>query len=330
MCFPESDAAIAGGREGMEHENHHRMHLTGICLLSVLWYADFAADPAIEALLGKYDRQAREDAEQVIGQLKGVQLSPDHEIAEIPTAQIEDTALIDLINQVQMYYTNAPVSAAALFTMDANMYPGDIRKCDMSLIYKYTETLCKLHMTGAQLKKYMEWSMNYFNTFHSGDLTISFNPKIPAYNYDMFEGVNYEVNIANAPGNRIESLTWPDGRPVADDDEFDIVVNSYRAVSHLLAPGEIYGEDDLPVLLEMDVRGNIGGVRDLIRDYIVHVRGGTIFPECSGNWQITGNDWDKEMHQKAVEMLASGKLTIPASENGKNWNTKPITEEDVQ
>lgn len=189
--------------------------------------ADFAADPAIEALLGKYDRQAREDAEQVIGQLKGDQLSPDHEIAEIPTAQIEDTALIDLINQVQMYYTNAPVSAAALFTMDANMYPGDIRKCDMSLIYKYTETLYKLHMTGAQLKKYMEWSMNYYNTFHSGDLTISFNPEIPAYNYDMFEGVNYEVNIANAPGNRIESLTWPDGRPVADDDEFDIAVNSY-------------------------------------------------------------------------------------------------------
>ena len=120
--------------------------------------ADYAPDPAIVALLGKYDKQAREDAEIVIGKLEGGPLSPENEIADIPTAQIRDTALIDLINDVQMYYTGAPVSATALFTMNANMYPGDIRKCDMALIYKFNNTLYKLHMNGAQLKKYMEWS----------------------------------------------------------------------------------------------------------------------------------------------------------------------------
>ena len=221
--------------------------------------ADFEADPAIVELLGKYDEQARADAEQVVGQLADGALAPDNEIAEIPSAQIQDTALIDLINAVQMYYTDAPVSAAALFTMDANMFPGDIHKCDMALVYKYTNTLYKLHMTGAQLKKYMEWSVNYYNTFKPGDLTISFNPEIRAYNYDMFAGVNYEVNIANEPGSRIENLTWPDGTPVKEDDEFDIAVNNYRANSQLLAPGEIYEPDDMPTLLEMDVRGEIGG-----------------------------------------------------------------------
>ena len=250
--------------------------------------ADFEADPAIVELLGKYDEQARADAEQVVGQLADGALAPDNEIAEIPSAQIQDTALIDLINDVQMYYTGAPVSAAALFTMDANMYPGDIHKCDMALVYKYTNTLYKLHMTGAQLKKYMEWSVNYYNTFKPGDLTISFNPEIRAYNYDMFAGVNYEVNIANEPGSRIENLTWPDGTPVKEDDEFDIAVNNYRANSQLLAPGEIYTGDDLPTLLEMDVRGEIGGVRELIRDYIVNVKGGVIVPECDDSWRLTG------------------------------------------
>ena len=57
---------------------------------------------------------------------------------------------------------------------------------------------------------------------------------------DMFAGVNYEINIANEPGSRIGNLTWPDGTPVADDDEFDIAVNNYRAVSQLLVPGVIY------------------------------------------------------------------------------------------
>ena len=292
--------------------------------------AEYEADPAIVELLGKYDEQAREDAEQVIGTLADGALAPENEISEIPTAQIQDTALLDLINEVQMYYTGAPVSGAALFVMDANMYPGDIHKCDMALIYKYTNTLYKLHVTGAQLKKYMEWSVSYYNTFQPGDLTISFSPDIRAYNYDMFAGVNYEVNIANEPGNRIENLTWPDGTPVVDDEEFDLTVNNYRANSQLLAPGEIFEEGDMPTLLEMDVRGDIGGVRELIRDYIINVKGGTITPECDNNWKITGNDWDADLHQTAVEMLAAGELTIPTSEDGRTPNVKAITEADVQ
>ena len=185
------------------------------------------------------------------------------------------------------------------------------------------------YMNGAQLKKYMEWSAAYYNTWKPGDLTISFTPGIPAYNYDMFAGVNYEINIANEPGSRIENLTWPDGTPVADDDEFDIAVNNYRAASQLLAPGVIYEDGDMPTLLEKDVRGDIGGVRELIRDYIVNVKGGTIIPACDANWRIIGNDWDGDLRRKAVELLADGKLTIPTSEDGRTPNVKTITEEDV-
>ncbi len=292
--------------------------------------ADFEPDPAIMELLGPYDAQAREDAMQVVGRLVGGPLAPESEIADIPTAQIQDTALIDLINDVQMYYTGAPVSAAALFVASANLYPGDIHKCDMALVYKYTNTLYKLRMTGAQLKKYMEWSANYYQTYRPGDLTVAFDPDVRAYSYDMFEGVNYEINIANEPGSRIENLTWPDGAPVKDDDEFDIAVNNYRASSQLLTPGEIYEAGDTPTLLEIDVRDDIGGIRELIRDYIVRVKGGVIRPECNDNWRLTGNDWDPELHQKAVEMLAAGELTVPTSEDGRTPNVKAITEADVE
>lgn len=106
-----------------------------------------------------------------------------------------------------MYYTNADVSSAALFNMNANLQEGEIRKCNTSLVYKYANTLYKLEMTGAQLKKYMEWSASYYNTYQPDDLTISFNEEIQAYNYDMFEGVNYEIDIANPPGSRIKNLT---------------------------------------------------------------------------------------------------------------------------
>jgi len=177
---------------------------------------------------------------------------------------------------------------AALLDEDANMQPGDICKSDMARIFKYSNTLYKLRMIGAQLKKYMEWSANYYNTFQPVDPTITFDQDIPIYNYDMFAGVRYEVNIANPAGSRIENLTWPDGEPVKDEDEFEIAVNNYRATTQLLAPGTIYEEDDLPELVEMDVHGEIGGVREMIRDYIVTEKGGVIRPECDENWRITG------------------------------------------
>ena len=37
-------------------------------------------------------------------------------------------------------------------------------------------------MTGAQLKKYMEWTVSYYNTYKPGDLTISFSEDMRAYN----------------------------------------------------------------------------------------------------------------------------------------------------
>lgn len=287
-------------------------------------------DAEMMELLASYNEYAIKEAETVIGKLADGDLAPANEIEAIPAAQIQDTALIDLINEVQTYYTDADVSASALFTMSANLKEGDIRKCDTSLIYKYTNTLYKLKMTGAQLKKYMEWSAKYYNQYQPGDLTISFNPDVRAYNYDMFSGVNYEINIANEVGNRIQNLTWPDGTPVKDDDEFTLAVNNYRANSQLLSAGEIYEEGECPELLEIDVRGELGGVRELIGDYIVNVKGGTITPEVDNNWKIVGNDWNEELHAKAVSMIADGTITIPTSEDGRTPNVKSITEEDVQ
>ena len=250
--------------------------------------ADYEADPAMMELLAKYDARAREDAEEVIGRLEGGSLVPEGTESEpIPAALTQDTALIDLVNIVQMHYTGAAVSASALSGEGTNLKPGDIRKCDTAQIYKFSNTLYKLHMNGAQLKKYMEWSTGYFKTAEPGDTAFSINEEFPTYNYYMFAGVNYDVNLSREQGSRIENLTWPDGIPVRDEDEFDIAVNNYCANSQLLVPGVIYEDgEQLPVLMEMDVHGEIGGIRELILDYIRNVKGGVIHPECDQNWKI--------------------------------------------
>lgn len=250
--------------------------------------ADYEADPALTELLEHYDLRAREDANQVIGRLEGGPLAPENGADGIPAARLRDTALVDLIEDAQMYYAGVNVAATASPPWNANLYPGEIRKCDVSKIYGFSNTLYRVHITGAQLKAFLEWTSEFYNTFRPGDQSVSFNEKFPAFNYYLFSGVCYEVNLSHEPGSRIEHLTWPNGDPVMDDDAFDIAVNSYCANSQLLVPGVIYTEDDLPTLVEKDVHGEIGGIREMIRDYIANVKGGVIHPECDDNWRITG------------------------------------------
>ena len=294
--------------------------------------SEYESDKELSKKLAPYNERAKKEANIIIGELIGGNLVPENEIAEIPQAQIEPTSLIDLINEVQMYYTDAQVSSAALFNIDANLEPGKIKKSDTSLIYKYGNTLYKVQMTGKQLKKYIEWSANYYNTYNPKDLTISFNENVRGFNYDMFSGVDYQIDISEKPGNRIKNLKWTKtGKEVKDDEVFVIAVNNYRVNTHLLSYGEIYEEgEELPKVLEIDVNGKIGGVRELIGDYIKNVKGGKIIPNNPKNWEIIGNNWDEEKHKKAVQMIREGKIKIPSSQDGRTPNVKSITEDDLK
>lgn len=294
--------------------------------------SEYESDKELSKKLAPYNERAKKEANIIIGELIGGNLVPENEIAEIPQAQIEPTSLIDLINEVQMYYTDAQVSSAALFNIDANLEPGKIKKSDTSLIYKYGNTLYKVQMTGKQLKKYIEWSANYYNTYNPKDLTISFNENVRGFNYDMFSGVDYQIDISEKPGNRIKNLKWTKtGKEVKDNEVFVIAVNNYRVNTHLLSYGEIYEEgEELPKVLEIDVNGKIGGVRELIGDYIKNVKGGKITPNNPKNWEIIGNNWDEEKHKKAVQMIREGKIKIPSSQDGRTPNVKSITEDDLK
>ncbi|WP_250278628.1 5'-nucleotidase C-terminal domain-containing protein [[Clostridium] colinum] len=282
----------------------------------------YEPDKEVLKVLERYDQKAKKDANTIIGKLECGDLVPKNEIKGIAQAYIQDTALIDFINEVQLYYSGADISAAALLSTNANMKQGDIKKSDTSLIYKYPNTLYVVEMTGKQLKQYMEWNASYFNQYKDGDLTISFKPDSRGYWYDMFTGINYEINISKEVGNRIENLTKADGTPVKDTDVFKVALNNYRANSHILSD-VIFKDGDKPKLLQIDVRGDIGGVRELIGDYIQNVKKGKITNKVDNNWKITGINWDKELHEKAKEQINSGKIKLA------KYNSKSITVNDL-
>lgn len=291
---------------------------------------DLPADAALSQQLAGYDARAKADAETLIGELRGGNMAPENDVVNIPQPMVQDTALLDFINEVQMYYTGAKVSATALTSMTSQMKEGPIRKCDTASIYTYQNTLYKLEMNGAQLRSFMEWSAGFFKTWVPGDLTVAFDPSTRYYLYDAFEGVNYEIDVSQEPGGRIRNLTWPDGSPVRDEEVFTVAVNNYRATTQLLIAADIFAPGEpLPKLLEIDVRGDLGGIRELLAEYIRTVKGGVIQPKVNNNWKLVGTNWDEAKRAQALKLLAEGKMPLPGSSTSRTLPGAAVTEADL-
>jgi 2',3'-cyclic-nucleotide 2'-phosphodiesterase/3'-nucleotidase len=151
-------------------------------------------------------------------------------------SRYKDTPILDYINKVQTdtvtaalagtEYASLPVlSVAAPFSRTALFPAGQVKIKDVAGLYIYDNTLEAVVLTGAEVKAYLEYSAKYFVTLAPGapadPATIS-DPAVPDYNYDVFSGVTYDIDISRPVGDRI-TLTG-----VAPDDRFVVAVNNYR------------------------------------------------------------------------------------------------------
>jgi 2',3'-cyclic-nucleotide 2'-phosphodiesterase/3'-nucleotidase len=171
-------------------------------------------------------------------------------------AMIEDTPIIDLINQVQLRKTKAQLSAAASFTSDAVIKAGKITVADMAAIYPYENALVAIKLTGKQLKEYLEFSARIFAPFESGKPV--FAADVRGYNYDMVAGVTYDIDVRQPVDSRILNLTYQ-GKPVTDGQTFTMAMNSYRQ----RGGGGFEMLKNCPVVYNQEE-----SIRDLMIDYL--------------------------------------------------------------
>lgn len=300
-------------------------------------------DESLALALKSYDERAKADASIVIGKLEGPSLADKNEIADIPESLVRDQGITDLVNEVQIYNSNKHlesqgidldsgymVSAAALFDAGSNMQTGDIKKSDISNIYKYDNKLYTIKTNGKQLKRFMEWTASIYNTFNAGDLTVSLNPDIRLYQYDMFDGISYEINISKSAGSRIENVKFEkDGKVVEDTDVVYLSVNNYRYDSVLNASSNPVFETGTHEKVYDTNNDKISDMRDLITDYIVNVKGGKINRNIDNNWKLTGVNYDEKLREEVVKLVNDGILSIPVSDDGRTPNVKSLTINDV-
>jgi 2',3'-cyclic-nucleotide 2'-phosphodiesterase (5'-nucleotidase family) len=226
------------------------------------------ADPDLVKIAQPYDRETQAWLSKAIGESAA-------ELTAVE-ARFRDTAILDLIQRVQLEAGKADVSMAAVFNADARIAKGPVTVRDIAGLYIYENTLVVLEVTGQQLKDALEHSAKYFRPYEPGKSPADLvDEKIPAYNFDIAEGVTYELNISKPIGQRIENLQFQ-GKPLAPAQKLRLATNNYRVnggggYTMYKGASVVYRSSE--------------EIRELIIDWVE--RHQTIPTEPDNNWKIT-------------------------------------------
>ncbi len=177
-------------------------------------------DPEILDLVRPYHEATQTWLSQPIGRCR-VALSSRE-------SRLRDSAIIDLIHRVQLEAGKADISFAAAFTLDASLPAGDVTVRDLAALYVYENTLVVIELTGAEVKEALEHAARYFRPYEPG-LTPEelIDPRIPGYNFDMAEGVDYTLDLRRPLGDRVVDLRFQ-GQPIDLQRRFRVAINNYR------------------------------------------------------------------------------------------------------
>lgn len=210
-------------------------------------------------------------------------------------SRVMDSTVTQIVNDAQLWwaekqfssgeFSGIPIlSASAPFQAgreDAEyfteVWKGDITIGNVTDIYIYDNEISVMHLNGAQVIEWLERSAENYNRIdpNSSEEQELLNPEFSAYNYDVIEGIEYQVDVTQPVGDRIVNATY-NGEPLSEDMEFLVVTNNYRAG----------GGGDFPPCVEEDPVFAPSGVtnRQVIIDYIQQM--GTISPKPTYNWNI--------------------------------------------
>ena len=170
---------------------------------------------------------------------------------------------------------------------------GEIRRKDIVYNYRYAGGDVTIYkMTGKQLKDYMEWAADYFDTIQPGDTEYRYNSERAGRKYvtfDIFGGVKYKIDLRNEKGKKITNLMLVNGKEITSEMELKVGMNAYR-FEQLARKGGIFDGQEIPVLwASKEAIGEIDGtIQNMMIDYIKNVKNGIIEGKSHNNWEIIG------------------------------------------
>lgn len=218
---------------------------------------------------------------------------------------------MDFIHRMQLDVTKAQVSFAAPLSYDAIVPEGDICVRDMFNLYRYENMLYVMHLSGQEIKDYLEMSYaQWANQMkHPDDHLLLFAedrvgqaPHLEHIfsNFDSAAGILYEVDVLKPIGQRIRIKSMADGTPFRLDEYYRVALNSYRGTGggELLTKGAGIPHDQLErrIIQTTDI-----DLRFYMLSYI-EMRG-EITPPRMNEWKFVPERWTVPAAQRDYTLL---------------------------
>jgi 2',3'-cyclic-nucleotide 2'-phosphodiesterase/3'-nucleotidase len=128
-----------------------------------------------------------------------------------------------------MHYAKADVSFSAAFNPRAVIPKGDVTVRQVAALYVYDNELYAIEGNGKMVREALENSAKFYNTCPDPGCSKGplINHSVIGYNFEMAQGVTYEIDVTKPAGQRIRNLKFH-GKPLADDQPLRIALNNYR------------------------------------------------------------------------------------------------------
>ena len=250
------------------------------------------SDEKIEEIYKPFHHRLCVIADEEIGETLN-DMVPKEKHYGVSAAFGKDTGMSSFITDVELYYSGADVVSFAYNYENVRLDKGKIRRKDIVYNYRYTGGDVTIYkMTGKQLKDYMEWAADYFDTSQAGDTEYRYNSERANGKYvtfDIFGGVKYKIDLRNEKGSKITNLMLVNGTKITPEMKLKVGMNAYR-FEQLARKGGIFDGQNIPVLwASKEAIGNIKGtIQNMMIDYIRTVKNGVIDGKSHNNWEIIG------------------------------------------
>lgn len=245
--------------------------------------ASVATDAVVAAIAAPHDAAARAYMEEVVAVAE----------EDFPgaRARLEDTALLDFVNDTMRDATEADLSMTSLLPGRFEGFPkGPIRVRQVYTLYPYENALVAIEIDGATLKACLEHAAEFYASaaWEDGRLVVKPKERMIPYNFDVVQGATYRIDPTAPVGARVKDLAYQ-GRPVKPSDRFTLAVNAYRA----------QGSGGYKALKGAKV---VKEIPDEIRELLIERlrRLGTVRPRTDRNWVVAPDaEWAPEAPRRA-------------------------------
>ncbi|WP_029192497.1 bifunctional metallophosphatase/5'-nucleotidase [Paenibacillus harenae] len=214
-------------------------------------------DTAVMVLTEELERHTQAWLDQPIGEIIG-----DLSIQSAAGLRLAAHPFMAFVHQVQMEATGAQLSNAALLSKESRGFGNKVTTRDVLANFIYPNTLTVLELSGQDIRDALEQTACYFSLDDQGEIRVNpsyMEPKAQHYNYDMWAGIDYELDISRPEGSRVVKLIR-EGEPLRMDSLYSVVMNSYRAAgggNYSMFAGKpvLYtGDTDMALLAENYIR----------------------------------------------------------------------------